>query len=366
MSDFVRRKLLDSTSVVICTHIRPDGDAIGSQLALAHFLEAQGVTVHCINTDPAAPNLTWMPGAEALQTFDGSLAQRQLIDAADVVAVVDTNKLSRIGEVHTAVEASQAQRVLIDHHLEPEPGFDATFSRDTASSTGELIYELIAAHDASAIDEAIATNLYVAIMTDTGSFRYSSVTPRVHDIIADLLRRGDLSPEPIHSAIYDTRTFAGLRLLSRSLDTLRVRYDGFVSYMLITRQMLDAAEASTDDAEGFVNYPLSMRGVQAALLFTETAKGVKISFRSKGTVAVNGWAKAFGGGGHRNASGVFIERALDDVVDAVIAAAPTHLDLPAGATAKASAPDEAPDPDLTADDEAYLSQLLNLESDSPQ
>jgi phosphoesterase RecJ-like protein len=358
--------LLASDSVVICTHIRPDGDAIGSQLALAHFLEAQGITAHCINTDAAAPNLTWMPGAEALQTFDGSLAQRQLIDAADVIAIVDTNKLSRIGEVHTAVEASQAPRVLIDHHLEPEPGFDATFSRDTASSTGELIYELIAAHDATAIDEAIATNLYVAIMTDTGSFRYSSVTPRVHDIIADLLRRGDLSPEPIHSAIYDTRTFAGLRLLSRSLDTLRVRYDGFVSYMLITRQMLDAAEASTDDAEGFVNYPLSMRGVQAALLFTETAKGVKISFRSKGDVAINGWAKAFGGGGHRNASGVFIEGALDEVVEAVIAAAPTHLDLPAGATAEASAPDEAPAPDLTADDEAYLSQLLNLQSDSPQ
>jgi len=364
MPDSVRRLLLDSTSVVICTHIRPDGDAIGSQLALAQYLQQEGVTAHCINSDAAAPNLTWMPGADALQTFDGSLAQRKLIDAADVVAIVDTNKLDRIGEVQTAVRASSAKRVLIDHHLEPEGGFDATFSRDTASSTGELVYELIHGHNPGRIDEAIATNLYVAIMTDTGSFRYDSVTPRVHDVIADLLRRGDLSPEPMHSAIYDTRTFAGLRLLSRSLDTLRVRYDGFVSYMLITRQMLEDAGASTDDAEGFVNYPLSMRGVQAALLFTETAKGVKISLRSKGDVAVNTWAKAFGGGGHRNASGVFIEESLDDVVESVIGAAPKHLDLPADATAS-STPDDAADPALTDDDAAYLSTLLNLQSDSP-
>ncbi len=361
MPDSVLRLLLDSSSVVISTHIRPDGDAIGSQLALAHFLEGQGVTVYCLNEDPPPPNMEWLPGIEKVKVFDGSLEQRRLIDDADVVAVVDTNKLERIGSLQTAVEASRAKRVLIDHHLDPEDSFDATFTRDTASSAGELVYELIAQHDADCINEAIATNLYAAITTDTGSFRYNSVTPHVHEVVADLLRRGELSPEPIHSAIYDTRTLPGLRLLARSLESLKVRFRGRLSYMIISRSMLADAEASTDDAEGFVNYPLSMRGVLVALLFTETAEGAKISFRSKGQVAVNKLARAFDGGGHRNASGAFVEGELDDVVEAVLAAAPKHIDvLEKEPESTGSDPEE-----LTDEDSEYLSQLLNLKSQSP-
>ncbi|SHK08485.1 DHH family phosphoesterase [Rhodothermus profundi] len=342
---------------VLTTHIRPDGDALGSQLALGRLLQKLGREVYLINSDPPPSNLTWMPGIHQIEVFTGTLAQRERIDRADVICVLDTNALDRLGNLASAVEASRARKLLIDHHTAPENWFDLQYVRDTASSTGELVYELVRAMDPDLIDRELATALYVAIMTDTGSFRFNTVTPAVHRIAADLLARGQLSTEAIHSAIFDTRTPESMRLLGLALRNLQLRYEGKVAYMVLARRMFNETGASTEDTEGFINYLLSIRGVRVALLFTEIEKGIKVSFRSKGDYHVNAWARAFGGGGHRNAAGAFVENtSLETLVDAVLAAAPRYVpQLEADASNRVSGT-------LSSEDASYLSALLNQKS----
>ena len=345
--------LLEKNRFLITTHVRPDGDAIGSQLALGHFLQKLGKQVSMINSDPVPDNLAWLPGADAIESFDSSVAQHEHIAEADVVVVVDTNALNRVGrKMARPVKNSGAVKVLIDHHTEPESWFDYTFARDTASSTGELIYELIAAHDADLIDTPIALALYAAILTDTGSFRYSSVTPAVHRIIADVMERGAVQPDAVYASLYEMRSPQWIRLLSMVLDTLQLRFDGLLSYLVITKRVLEDTGASTEDIEGFVSYGLAIEGVRVALIFTETRRGTKVSFRSKGDLYVHEWARAFGGGGHRNASGAFLHRPLDTVIREVMDSAPPYLGLA----------DTDTDGALSPEDAAYLSLMQDMKS----
>ncbi len=340
MSDFLER-LLSHQHYAITTHIRPDGDAIGSQLALGRFLRKLGKEVVLVNADPAPDNLAWLPGADDIWVFDGSLAQRERIDQATAFIIVDTNGKERIGRVAGPLEAGRAETFLIDHHTNPETWFTHAHVQDTASSTGEMIYDLIAAHDASLIDTPLAEALYTAIMTDTGSFRFNSVTPHVHRIVADILERGDITPAPIHTALYDARSLTGLRLLARSLDTITLVHGGQVAYMLVELRTMQELGASSDETEGFVSYALSIEGVQAAVIFLETAKGVKMSFRSKADTYVHEWARHFGGGGHRNASGAFVTKPLRALVREVMAAAPRFLGIGSGASAEDPTDDDA-------------------------
>jgi bifunctional oligoribonuclease and PAP phosphatase NrnA len=350
MPDQVLSALLAAERVVITTHVRPDGDALGSQIGLALFLRRLGKQVAMLNSDPPPRNLDWLMDLAEVETYDGSLIQRQVIEAADAIVLVDTGVLERVGNLAPAVSASPARKLLIDHHPMPEDWYDARLLRTEASSTGELVFDVISAHDAGMIDTAIATALYTAIMTDTGSFRYGSTTPRVHRIVAELLERGDIRPESIHVAIYDMRQLSGLRLLGLVLDTITTLYDGRVAYAHITPDMLRLAGANSEEAEGFVSYPLSLEGVQAVVMFLEISTGVKASFRSKGDVPVNDWARHFGGGGHRNAAGAFIRQPLKRVIKDVMGAAPQFIDI---------GPREVPlDPDpsrLAPEDAALLS-----------
>ncbi len=324
----VLETLLGAERVVISTHLRPDGDALGSQIALGLFLRKLGKHVTLLNADPPPRNLEWLLDFADVTTFTGALKQLKRVNEADVIAIVDTGAEHRLGALGRTIQDSPATKLLIDHHPGPESWFDQQFLGTTRSATGELIYELITAHDPDLIDGPIATALYAAIMTDTGSFRYGSTTARVHEITADLLARGDIRPEPIHIAIFDTRQASSLRLLSRALDTITTVYDGQLAYVVVSLDMMNSVDARSDEAEGVVGYPLSLEGVRAVVMFLETPSGIKCSFRSKGDLAINGWARAFGGGGHRNAAGAYIrDGALREVIDRVIAAAPKHLDL---------------------------------------
>jgi len=282
MPDPVLDALLHHERFLITTHVRPDGDAIGSQLALGMVLRKMGKEVTMINSDPVPDNLVWLSGIEEVQTFDKSLAQLKQIDNAEVIVVVDTNGLERIGKMARPVKGSNALKLLIDHHTEPETWFDHTYARDTASSTGELIYELIAAHDADLIDEDIATALYAAILTDTGSFRYSSVTPAVHHIVADLMERGNLEPETLYSALYETKSPEGLRLLGKVLDTLtlaRRKHPGQKNSLdaLCKRYEIDNSQRQLHgallDAEILADVYLAMTGGQGSLFASDSDAG---------------------------------------------------------------------------------------------
>jgi phosphoesterase RecJ-like protein len=355
MLDDVIALVRENERFFVTTHLGPDGDALGSQIALARFLQKMGKSAAMVNSDESSPNLDWMPGVEDVEVFDGSMHQREALAEADVVFVLDTNDEDRLGNIGSMVRDSTATTVLIDHHLEPEGWFDVEFIRDTAAATGELVYEMVEAVDLDLIDEEIGTALYTAIMTDTGSFRYSSVTPRLHRIVADILERGQIEPAPIHETIYDRESMPALRLLGRMLNRIRLHYNGQLAYSVVTQRMVEDTGASWDDKKGFVNYVLSIEGVKAALLFSEVDDGSKIRFRSEADVRVDEWARSFGGGGHHNAAGAYVKRpTFEDVIEDVVEAAGRFIDF------------DEPYPtegELSPEDAEYLETLLNSQSD---
>ena len=351
--DDIRDALLSAERVVLTSHIRPDGDAIGSELGMAHFLKALGKEVLILNSDAEPRNLGWLmdehAGGLLIEKFeDGKLSQIEALANADVVMVLDSGAAHRLGKLADRVKGAAAKKLLLDHHPDPENWFDVSCVRTEAASTGELVYEVIAGHDPDFIDEHIATALYVAIMTDTGSFRYGATRPSTHRIIADLLERGGISPEPIHVNIFDQQSRESLRLLARALETINTHYDGRLAAMVITQDILRESGAYFDETEGLINYALSLTGVVAALIFLETPNGIKVSFRSKGDCPVNDWAAQFGGGGHMNASGAYVRGvSLDRVIKDVVDKAPLHVMSATSA--------DRPDEDISQDDIALLS-----------
>ena len=315
---------------LLTTHISPDGDAIGSELGLARYLERLGKHVTILNDDDLPDHLAWLPGADRVETLaEGDAAQQKALAETEVAVVLDTNAAERLGDLADLVRRDGREVLLIDHHPEPEDWFDHTFHRDTAAATAELLCELIEqAGPPDLIDGDLATALYTGLMTDTGSFRYSSVTPQVHRTTATLLERGDISPEPIHAALYDNRSLASLQLQGLALGRLQLRYGGAVGYTSITPDVLDAANAGPEDKGDLVSHVMSVAGVRAALLFTETKDGTKVSFRSEGDTHVDGWARRFDGGGHRNASGAYLEGySLKRARREVLEAAPQFIDV---------------------------------------
>ena len=332
----VRDALLAAQRVVISTHVRPDGDALGSEIAVGRWLRGMGKAVYCLNADPEPKPLKWLMEEQPkklVRTFDENApSHADLVSGADALLVVDTGAEHRLGATGTPFrEAAEAGKpvLLLDHHPDPEGWFTQSCVRTEASAAGEIVYDLIAGHDTSAIDRAIATALYVAIMTDTGSFRYGATSPRTHAIVSDLLDRGDFRPEPIHVALFDGKTPEALRLLGLALGTIEPHYGGRLASMTISQETLQASGADFQDTEGLISYALSLEGAVAAVIFLETLSGIKISFRSKGDCPINEWASRFGGGGHPNASGAYVrDRPLAHVRKDVLGAAPPHVTAP--------------------------------------
>lgn len=310
--------LLGHHRFVITTHQRPDGDAIGSQVSLGRFLERLGKKVVLFNSDPVPSSLEWMPGAEDVWTGN-TLENLDAVAQADLLVVVDTNSRSRLGKtVSRSLDLYRGPVLLIDHHTEPETWFTWMLHDEHAAATGELIYDLICAYDHGMIDADIATALYTALMTDTGSFRFSSVTPKIHRITADLLERGNFSPIDVYAGVYENQSPSWPRLVSMVFQGLTFLHDGRLAYVTITRHILEVTGVRTDEIHGLSDMLMSIAGVQATVVFTEIKRGVKVSFRSKGDVRMDSWARIYGGGGHRNAAGAFIKRPIREVVELVL------------------------------------------------
>lgn len=353
----VRDRLAGASRVVLSSHVRPDGDSLGSEIGVARALRAMGKEVLVLNADAPPRNLDWLveqqPEGLVQRHERGSLPQAEAVARADVLLVVDTNARHRLGSVGDLFGQASAPVLLLDHHPNPEAWFDATCVRTSAAATAEIVYDLVAGWDPALLTPEVATALYVGIVTDTGSFRYAATTPRTHAITADLLTRGGLRPEPIHVALYDGRSLGSLRLMAAAFQTIQTHYGGRLATMVITQEMVRAAGAFFDETEGLVNYALSLDGAVAAVIFLELPSGVKASFRSTGDCPVNAWAARFGGGGHANASGAYVEgatarRLLKEVVDA----APPHVAADPALAAEAES-----DTGLSADDLALLQQF---------
>jgi len=312
------KPLLACDSSLIVTHARPDGDAIGSQLALGRFLERRGKTVILGGSDDTPGNLAWLDPSRSIETFDGSPLQIVRFGEVDAVVIVDANSFSRLGRLEALVEGHTGRIFVVDHHPNPDEGFDAYAVDTSASSTGEIVYDLIASAIPELVDEDVAVWLYTAIMTDTGSFRYGNVSPRLMEIVADLLRRGSFTAEEVYNRVYKSRTEAGQLLLGDALRTLSLAMKGRLGYVKVTRRMFDRTGASSEDVDAFTDHIVAIVGVEVAILFMQVGSSVKMSFRSQGDIPVNTLAEFFGGGGHRNASGAFVPGDIDTVISRVL------------------------------------------------
>jgi phosphoesterase RecJ-like protein len=296
--------------VVIVTHFKPDADALGSSLGLAGFLKKKGHAVQVITPSDYPEFLTWMPGNETVIALSktSKTAEKmaaEAISSADVIFCLDFSSLQRIHELGEMVKKSEATKVLVDHHLEPEQFADFEQWDPNAASTAGLVFELIRdLNEEHLISSAIANCLYAGLMTDTGGFRHNNTTQKEFLIASELVGFG-ANPSEVARQIYDTNSLERLRLtgyvLSQKLNTLP---EFRTAYIAISWEELKKFGSQTGDTEGLVNYGLSINGIRFAVLMYDRKEEIKLSFRSIGDFSVNDFArKHFNGGGHKNAAG---------------------------------------------------------------
>ena len=301
-------KWLDhADKIVIVAHVSPDGDAIGSSLGMLHFLESQEKTVNIIVPNAFPDFLKWMPGSKDILFYDRykEFADK-LIAEADIVCCLDFNAANRIDRMMDVVKASKAKKILIDHHLHPEDFCDITMSYSRISSTSELVFRLICRMGYfSDITKEGAECIYTGMMTDTGGFTYNSNNQEIYFIISELLSKG-IDKDDIYRKVYNTYSESRLRLMGYVLSQMKVYPDHHAALISLTKKEQGQFDYIRGDSEGFVNIPLSIKGVIFSCFLREDTERpmIKISLRSVGTFPCNQLAaEFFNGGGHLNASG---------------------------------------------------------------
>ncbi len=304
--------------VVITTHQKPDGDAMGSSLGLYHVLTQLGHNVTVISPTNWASFLKWMPGCDTVLDYERNTeAANEAINEADWIFCLDFNTLSRTKTMEPVLLAATAQKVLIDHHREPQQGVFAYGISDTGkSSTAEMVFDFIVAGGwEDDISSDVAECIYTGVMTDSGSFRFPSTSANVHRLVAFLKDKG-LEHGKVHEAIYDNFTENRLRFIGNVLlNRLEVFYEYNTALIAIPQADLLKYNIKTGDTEGLVNYPLSIEGIKMAGIIIDRGEERKCSFRSKGNVDVNSFArKYFNGGGHFNAAGGQSADSLEETV----------------------------------------------------
>lgn len=323
----VRAALEMPKNVVIFSHRNPDGDAMGSSLALMAMLKKSQHKVTVIMPSEFPDNFAWMNGADEVLIYDVDPEHTlQAIQPAEVIFCLDFNSLERIDKMATTVDESEALKIMIDHHQDPEPFMDVMFSDPGASSTCEMLYTF---YDKMGwlghIDIDIANMLYTGILTDTGSFRHAT-TAEVFEIVANLKRKG-LEDYWVNDQIFNSAKVKNLRLLGHALlNRLEVLPDEKSAVIHLTKQDYQDYQIVRGDTEGIVNYMLTIKGIQLAAFVTEQPRIVKISLRSKYDVNVQALAREhFNGGGHINAAGGYTFESLDNALNRLKRVIPHYL-----------------------------------------
>ena len=312
-----KRIISTKKKIVIIPHRNPDGDALGSALALKHFLEAKKHKVNIVSPNDYPTFLKWLPGESDIIKFSKkpSIA-RDKINNAELIFGLDFNSLSRIQDLSEIVKKTNVDKIMIDHHESPEFFANLNYSDPSMSSTCEMVYNIINASDSKLLDKKIACCLYTGIMTDTGSFRYPSTTSKTHQVVSHLLSLGANSSE-IHQKIFDSSSMSRIKLLGISLSNLVKIPDLPVVYITLSKQELVLCDFKKGDTEGFVNYGLSLKGVNFSCMMIENENEgkIKMSFRSQGDFSVDNFARNyFNGGGHLNAAGGVSTESLDKTI----------------------------------------------------
>src|SRR3954454_8295348 len=309
--------------VCLTTHVNPDGDGLGSEAGLAHLLRAQGIDAVITNPTPTPPRFGFL--FEDLPGVDRTAEAVKELRRADLIVVLDISDLGRLGMLSETVRTRGVPVSCIDHHVSAgELPAGARYIDSEAAATGELVFELAVANDWPLTQRA-ARGLYVAILTDTGGFRFSNTRPRTLRIAAELLETG-VDPEDIYLEVYARAPEGRPRLFAEALQTLVVEPEVGLAWVTVPPGAIERLGVSSDDLDGVVEFPRSIEGVRMALLFREVSQGrIKVSLRSVGDVDVAAFAKPFGGGGHTKAAGLALHGSLAEVQATVLAAARDYL-----------------------------------------
>ncbi|WLT32678.1 bifunctional oligoribonuclease/PAP phosphatase NrnA [Geothrix sp. PMB-07] len=313
--------------VLLTTHENPDGDGVGAAIALASYLKAAGKQVRIVVTPSLPENLRFLDPEGWIEAYAPAGPHAGLAAWPDAWLLIDASEPHRMGPLFAAFETTQADRACLDHHLKDAPkGFDAEFTDPSASASAELVYDLVRSRTDGDFPPVMAQALYAGLVSDTGNFRHSNSTPKVHHAAADLLAQG-VHPARTFNALYQTATPAKIRLFGRAMGGLQLREEGRFAYVTVTKADLEAAGATHEDLDELVEEPRKLKGVEVAALFSETADGrSKVSLRSRERVDVNAVCRLFGGGGHRLASGAKVGEPLATFISQVEAALHTQME----------------------------------------
>jgi phosphoesterase RecJ-like protein len=302
-------QLLLSTpkKIAIIPHRGPDGDAMGSTLALYHFLLKNNHNPTVVSPNDFPDFLAWMPGSETVKIYEKDKENcTKILQEAELIFTLDFNALHRVGEMEQVLEKLTAPFIMIDHHQKPDDYATYTYSDVAFGSTCEMVYNFISFLDKKQdLDKTIATCIYTGILTDSGSFRFPKTTGTTHRIIAELIDLG-VENTVIPTLLFDNSSYNRLQLLGRALQNMKVMMDHKTAYTTLTQDELNSFDYIKGDTEGIVNYGLSIKGIVFAAIFIENKEEgiIKISFRSQGNFDVNQFARDhFQGGGHSNAAG---------------------------------------------------------------
>ncbi|OGG04718.1 MAG: hypothetical protein A3F83_15105 [Candidatus Glassbacteria bacterium RIFCSPLOWO2_12_FULL_58_11] len=323
MWEAVKRAVQRNSKFLFCTHRDPDADGVGSELALCCALEEMGKEAVILNPDSLPSILQFMDPDGRVQGFDrlGPKESVKRLDAAEVIFFLDAGQWKRLQPMGELVAARAGKVICIDHHPADEKLTPDSVVDEKASSTGELIYDLLKklGHP---LNERLAYYLYCALVKDTGSFRFENTSTRVFRMAADLAAHG-IKPHEVYDQVFERSSIGSVLCLGLVLDTLRLAYDNRLAYISLTRNMLETSGSRIEETENFVNVIRSIDPVETCIFFRELDNGkIKISFRSKTSkIDVNLLAGKFGGGGHKRASGAVVSGALPEVIDRVVAAA---------------------------------------------
>lgn len=312
--DEISRVIQKNKNFLITSHINLDGDGIGSELALYFILKKLNKKVTILNQDRIPKIYDFLPDSDKVQYWNNNRINPKSID---VGIALDCSSIKRIGRTYEIFKDIKTI-INIDHHKSNENFGNLNYLDCSASSVGEIIYELITFLNIDLLDEKISTCLFAAIITDTGSFRYSNVSSKTFGV-ASHLTRYRIKSHLISNNIYNRSTYPGLKLLGESLLTLEMDDSNYVSWLTITRKMLNDTNANDEDVEGIINIATTLNNVEISILFRETKDNkVKISFRSKGNFDVNKFAGKFKGGGHPNAAGCLCSGKLDEIKEKIL------------------------------------------------
>ena len=306
--------------ISIIPHRNPDGDAMGSTLALYHFLVKQNHEVVVMSPNEFPDFLAWLPASENVLVFEKNQEKcSEILNNSELIFTLDFNALHRVGEVmETVLSKLETTFVMIDHHQFPDTYAKFTFSDTNYGSTCEMVYDFIVQLGLeTVIDKTIATCIYTGIVTDSGSFRFPKTTSTTHRMVSKLIDLG-VENSNIHNQLFDKSSYSRLQLLGRALQNMKLMPDYKTSYITLSQNELDTFNFQKGDTEGIVNYGLSIDGIDFTAIFIEnTAEGIiKISFRSQGDFDVNLFSRNyFNGGGHCNAAGGKSDKSLQETVD---------------------------------------------------